>query len=113
MIMESSPVINVVASQCQPEVEEKFNKWYDEIHIPLLFKFKGMKKVTRYKIVKETEEYPAYLTLYEFESRKAYEEYAGSPELAAARAEMNETWKEGGFEIKWRVQYEALKIWER
>ncbi len=113
MIMESSPVINVVATQCQPEVEEKFNKWYDEVHIPLLFKFKGMKKVTRYKIVKETEEYPSYLTLYEFESRKGYEEYAASPELAAGRAEMNETWKDGGFEIKWRVQYEALKIWEK
>ena len=111
--MESSPVINVVATECQPEVEEKFNKWYDEIHIPLLFKFKGMKKVTRYKIAKETEEYPSYLTLYEFENRKACEEYENSSELAAARAEMNETWKGGGFEIKWRVQYEALKIWER
>lgn len=111
--MESSPVINVVATQCQPEVEGKFNKWYDEVHIPILFKFKGMKKVTRYKIVKETEEYPSYLAIYEFESRKAYEEYAKSPELAAGRAEMEETWKEGGFEIKWRVQYEAMKIWEK
>jgi heme-degrading monooxygenase HmoA len=111
--MQSSPIINVVATQCQPEVEEKFNKWYDEIHIPMLFKFKGMKKVTRYKIVKAIEEYPSYLAIYEFESRKAYEEYAKSPELAAARAEMGETWKEGEFEIKWRVQYEAMKIWEK
>jgi len=111
--MEKKPVVNVVATQCQPEVEEKFNKWYDDIHIPILFKFKGMKKVTRYKILKETEEYPTYLAIYEFESRKAYEEYATSPELAAGRAEMQETWKGAGFEIKWRVQYEALKIWEK
>ena len=111
--MATSPVINVVAIQCQPEVEEKFNKWYDEIHIPMLFKFKGMKKVTRYKILKETEEYPSYLMIYEFESRKAYEEYETSPELTAGRTEMKESWKEGGFEIKWRVQYETTKIWEK
>ncbi len=111
--MKSSPVINMVATQCQPEVEEKFNQWYDEIHIPLLLKFKGMKKVTRYKIVKEAEGFTPYLTLYEFENREACEDYANSPELAAARAEMNETWKGGGFEIKWRVQYEAMKTWEK
>ena len=33
-------VINMVSTECQPEVEAEFNKWYDEIHIPLLFKFK-------------------------------------------------------------------------
>lgn len=111
--METKPVINVVATQCRPEVEAKFNKWYDEIHIPLLFKFKGMKKVTRYKILRESGEYPAYLAIYEFESQKALEEYETSPELAAGREEMKETWKGEGFEIKWRVQYEAMKTWER
>jgi len=111
--MENKPVINVVATQCKPEVEEKFNKWYDEVHVPLLFKFKGMKKVIRYKIVKDTGEYPTYLTTYEFESRKDSEEYAASPELAAGRKEMAETWKEGGFDIKWRVQYEVMETWRR
>ncbi len=111
--METGPVINVVATQCQPEVEEKFNRWYDGVHIPLLFKFKGMTEVTRYKLLKETDEYPRYLAIYKFESRKAYLEYEISPELAAAREEMKETWKEGGFEIKWRVQYEAIKTCKR
>ncbi len=111
--MANKSLINIVATECQPEVEEKFNKWYDEIHIPLLFKFKGMKKVTRYKILKETEGYSSYLAIYEFENRQAYEEYEKSPELAAGRAEMNETWQGKGFEIKWRVQYETLKTWEK
>lgn len=111
--MPAKSVINVVATRCQPEVEKKFNTWYDEVHIPLLFKFKGMKKVTRYKILKETEEYPTYLTIYEFENRQAYEAYAKSPELAAGRAEMNETWKGEGWEIKWRVQYETMGTWQR
>lgn len=111
--MEDKPIINIIAIQCQPEVEEKFNKWYDEIHIPLLLKFKGIKEVTRYKIVKETEEYPTYLTIYQFESQKDYEVYETSPELADAREEMNETWKDGCYEVKWRVQYKLGKVWKR
>ena len=109
--MANKSLINVVATECQPEVEEKFNKWYDEIHIPLLFKFKGMRRVTRYKLLKEAGGNPSYLAIYEFENQKAYEEYTKSAELAAGRAEMNETWKSGGFEIKSRVQYETMKTW--
>jgi antibiotic biosynthesis monooxygenase (ABM) superfamily enzyme len=106
-------VINMVATECQPEVEEKFNKWYNEIHIPLLFKYQGMKKVTRYKILNQTGDFPTYLAIYEFESVPGYQGYANSKELADGRAEMNETWKEGGWDIKWRVQYEEMKTWEK
>ena len=111
--MEDKSIIHVVASQCQPEVEEKFNKWYDDIHVPMLMKFKGIKEVTRYERVYETEEYPKYLAIYKFESQDSFEVYGTSPELAAAREEMKETWKEGGFEVKWRVQYKPMKTWVR
>lgn len=106
-------VINVVATECQPEVEEAFNKWYNEIHIPLLFKYQGMKKVTRYKILNKTDDFPTYVAIYEFENLPEYQGYTNSQELADGRAEMNETWKEGGWEIKWRVQYEEMKTWEK
>jgi antibiotic biosynthesis monooxygenase (ABM) superfamily enzyme len=109
--MESNLVINMVATRCQPEVEDKFNKWYDEIHIPLLFKFPGMTRVTRYQALKETEGEATYLAIYEFKDRKALEEK--SPELVAARAEMQETWQDKGFEITWRMQYAAIQTWER
>lgn len=111
--METKPVINILGTRCRPEDEEKFNKWYEEVHIPLLLRFKGLKAVTRYKITGEAEEYPKYLAIYKFDSQEAYQAYETSPELAAAREEMRETWKEGGFEIKWRVQYESMKTWER
>jgi len=106
--MEGRPVIHIVGTQCQPEVEEEFNRWYDQVHIPMLFKFNGLKKATRYKIAKPSEEYPEYLAIYEFESQKTFEAYQSSPELAAALEEMRETWKEGEWEITWRVQYEAI-----
>ena len=106
-------VINMVATECQPEVEEAFNKWYDEVHIPMLFKYKGMTKVTRYKILNKTGEFPSYLAVYEFENMPEYQAYEKSPEIVDARAEMKETWKEGGWEIKWRVQYEEIKTWKK
>ncbi len=111
--MGTEPIIYVVATQCQPEAEGKFNEWYNEVHIPLLLKFKGLKEVTRYRIIKEIEESPRYLAIYEFESHKDYEAFESSPELATSREEFKETWKEGGFEIKWRAQYETIKTWQR
>jgi len=111
--METKPVIHMVAARCQPEVEGKFNKWYNETHVPMLLKFDGLKGVTRYKILKSTEAYPEYLVIYEFDSREAFEAYESSPELTAALEEMRDTWKEGGYETVWRVQYEPLKTWRK
>ena len=111
--MGSNLILNIVATECPTKNEEKFNKWYNEVHIPLLFKFKGMKKVSRYKRLGENKECPRYLAFYEFESKEALAAYPDSPELAAAMQEMQETWKGGGFDIKWRAQYEPIKTWER
>jgi len=105
--------INVIGTRCHPDDDAKFNKWYDEVHIPMLMKFKGMKKVTRYKAAYLPKDYPTYLTIYEFASKADFEAYSNSPELAEARKEMAETWKERPFELTWRVQFEALKTWER
>ncbi len=111
--MESNLVINIVATRCQPEVEAEFNRWYDKIHIPMLFKFPGMTGVTRYKALIETDGESTYLAIYEFKDRKALEEYEKSPEIVAARKEMKETWQGKGFEITWRMQYAAIQTWER
>ena len=78
----------------------------------MLFKFKGMKRAIRYQVISNTEEYPKYLAIYEFENKKAFEEYGTSLELDAAREDMRETWKDGGWETVWRVQYAITKIWE-
>ena len=111
--MTNEPVINVVATQCKPEDEEKFNKWYNEVHIPMLMKFKGISEVTRYKLPKDSDEYPKYLTIYKFDNQDAFKAFATCPEMAAVQAEMRETWKDGMFTIKWRVSYEPIQTWKR
>ena len=111
--MGNKPIISVLGTRCKPEREEEFNKWYDEIHIPLLFKFPGMTGVKRWKLLNGNGEYPEYLALYEFENQGAFEAFQTSLEREVAIKEMDETWKEGKFETIWRLQYESLKTWQR
>ncbi len=110
--MSGAPVINIVATRCKPEEEARFNRWYNETHIPMLMKFKGMKVVSRYKIVSESPDYPTYLAVYQFESRKAFQDFEKSKELTAAREETKVSWP-AGLDVRWRVQYELLKSWSK
>lgn len=111
--MDEKTVVNVVGVRCQPELEAKFNKWYHDVHIPLLLKFDGLKEVTSYKILHDNDGYPNYLTIFKFENQTAFENYEKSPELKAAKEEKAETWSSQSYENKWRIQYEELKTWRK
>ena len=110
--MAKARILNIVASEC-PNNEAKFNKWYNEVHIPLLFKYKGLKKVTRYQLMGEGRGGAKYLAIYEYDDKAAMDAFPKSAEFKAAIDEMNETMKENKFEIKWAANYEPIKTWER
>ncbi len=109
--MKTKSVINIVGTICPPEGEEKFNKWYNEKHVPDLLKIRELKGVTRYKITNPAEGFPTYLAVYEFENQKAFAAYSKSPELTAALEDARNMFKETGAGTKWRVQYECIKSW--
>jgi len=111
--MNKKKVIQIVGIDCGPEVEGKFNKWYENVHIPLLLKFKRLRKVTRYTTPEPAGDYPKYLSVMEFDNKDACDAYNSSPELAAAREESKQTWGGKGYEVRWRVRYQAIKIFER
>ena len=71
----------MVGTNCSPDIEDEFNRWYDEVHVPMLLKFHGISAVTRYQILEANEDYPKYLTGYQFESEEAFESYGKSQEL--------------------------------
>ncbi len=104
------PVINVVGSKCKPTEDNKFNKWYNEVHIPMLMKFPGMLAVSRFKIIKESPGYPTYLALYQFKNRESYEAYRNRPDAAEVQADIKSNWP-NGLDITWRVQYEFMRSW--
>jgi uncharacterized protein (TIGR02118 family) len=108
--MANKPMINIVATRCQPKDVEKFNKWYNEVHIPMLLKFKGLKGAARYKVIGDPSDAPRYMALYKFGSAKDFADFQKSPELAAAVKEMGESWG-NNVELTSRVQYELIKEW--
>lgn len=111
--METQRVINIVATECHSDDEAKFNKWYDEVHIPMLLKYEGMLGVTRYRLKSGTTGQAKYLAIYEFKNKVALDAFQKSKELAAAREEMGQTWKGRTFDIKWRAEYDPVKTWKK
>ncbi|MFC1902091.1 DUF4286 family protein [Chloroflexota bacterium] len=108
--MEDKPVINIVATRCQPQDEEKFNLWYNEVHIPMLLKSKRLTGVIRCKDMNSSSKLPQYIAIYKFANQKDFEEYKKSAELAAAIEEMQGTWADR-IELTSRTQYELIKEW--
>jgi hypothetical protein len=110
--MADKPIINIVATKCQPADDAKFNKWYNEVHIPMLMKSPKLLGVARYKVVGSPANQPVYIAIYKYAGAKDMEEYSKGPELAAARKEMQETWGQK-IEVTSRVQYELIQEWKK
>ena len=112
-MMEEKSVINLRGSDCSPELEEEFNKWYRDVHIPMLMESGEIKHIKRYRRMSADEKYPKFLVIYQFENREAFERYEASPALAAAVEDVKNRWRDGGYESRWRVQYELMESWDR
>ncbi len=94
----------MVGTQCAPDLEAKFNKWYDEVHIPMLLKSKLLLSVTRYRLAPGTEgDYPKYLAIYEFKDQAAFKAWESGEEMRNAREGKRVSWADRSFETRWRV----------
>lgn len=111
--MAKARIINIVATECPPEIEAKFNTWYNEVHIPMLMKYAGIKKVTRYKTIEQPGAKQRWLAIYEYDNKEDLNGMMGSPSFKAVREEMEATWKGQMFEVKWVVAAEPIKTWDR
>jgi hypothetical protein len=110
--MPDQPVINIVVTRCPPAEDTRFNRWYNEVHIPMLLKSNKVQAVTRFKQVGPPGSGPAFIAIYQFASLKDFQEFGGGPELAAAAKEMRESWGET-VEIMSRSQYELIQQWDK
>ncbi len=111
--MAKARVLNIVATECKAKDNAKFNKWYNEVHIPMFLKYKGLKKVTRYKIIDEDSRKRKYIAIYEYDTKEDLDKLNASPEFKAAIEEMQETWKGNMPDIKWAISCEPIKAWEQ
>ncbi len=105
--------INMVMVDCRKEIEEAYNKWYDQVHIPMCLKYKDMLRATRYRLLHGPEGQSRYLTIYEFQDKASMDAFSSSPECTAATSEMRQTWQPGDFTIKTAAQYEMIAVHEK
>jgi heme-degrading monooxygenase HmoA len=106
-------VVLMVASDCEAAREDEFNKWYTGVHLPMFFKFEGLKKASRYRLRNENADCARYLAVYEFETELALAAFLESPAYKAAVEDFDRKWKTGGFIGKWAASYERLTLLER
>ncbi len=111
--MTNNIIIQIVASESTPEKEAEFNRWYTDVHVPMLFEYRGIKQASRYKRIGDDEKSAKYLAIYEFESKDALVAFHESPEFAAAVEDFEKRRESVGFNIKWAASYELIKSWER
>ena len=114
-------IINVTGTKCPTKGLAKFDKWYTENHIPdMMAAFPRLKKATRFKIAgtstiekfrisgKKVPEYPQFITIYEFDSKKAFDDFNTDPALDASRKDWVNIAKQTGAEVTFRAQYEYM-----
>ena len=111
--MPANNIIQIVASESTPEKEAEFNKWYTEIHVPMLFEYKGVKRASRYRRLDDNEKNAKFLAIYEFKSIKDMEAFPDSPEYADAIEDFENNKEVLGFKMKWASSYELIKSYER
>jgi hypothetical protein len=88
----ASQIIDVVETECQPQDAQKFNQWYNEVHIPMLLKSKGVAGVSRYQVAVEPGKLPRFFAVYKFNSEKDLGSFQKDPNTGAAIKDFEENW---------------------
>jgi len=111
--MPGHKLIQIVAAESTPEKDAAFEKWYTEVHIPMLFGYEGVKQVSRYRRKGEDKNLCKYLSIYEFDSEDAMGGFTKSQAFLDAVADFEDKKDIVGFTGKWVGVYERIKVWEK
>lgn len=111
--MAGNKIIQIVASQSSPAKEDEYNRWYSEVHLPMLFGFEGVKRASRYKLIGDNPVHNRFLAIYEFESPEDMAAFTKSPSFAAAIEDFENRKDDLGFEMKWAASYELISTLSR
>jgi hypothetical protein len=110
--VQKQEIINIVITQAPAREDEKFNQWYNEVHVPLLLKYRKLTSVTRYKVLGESSQPDQYVAIYRFKNKSDFEAFVNGPERAAALKEMEQTWG-NKLKITSVVPCESIKDWQQ
>jgi hypothetical protein len=111
--MANHKLIQIVAAESTPEKDAAFEKWYTEVHIPTLFKFKGVKQIKRFQRKGDDKQLSKYMTIYEFDTEEDLAAFPGSPAFAEAIKDFETNKDRVGFTSRWFGVYECTRTWQK
>lgn len=110
--MPESQVIDILEAQCRTEDEEIVNKWYNEFHMPVLFKSGKLCTVSRYKVMGGSPDIVRFFTICKYDSEETFKEFLASPEFEAA-GEKSPEMKSVKINNSPPIHCELIKEWSR
>ena len=112
--MPAHKIMQIVASESTPEKENDFNKWYSDIHLPMLFGYEGVKRASRYQLIgKDDANNARFLAIYEFDTQKDMDAFPDSQAFKDAINDFEENHEALGFKMKWVAAYELISELKR
>ena len=79
-------VLFMVKASIPKEKEEAFNRWYNEVHVPMFLQFNGAVSARRYKAILGEDKYQ-YLAMYELKDEATFQKLMDSDHFKALRAD--------------------------
>lgn len=86
--------------------EKEFNEWYNQRHVPDVFKFPGVVSARRYKAILPEDRFQ-YLAVYEFENEDTLRRFLASEHFAWLRKEFDASF--GAASERQRAAY--VQVW--
>jgi len=111
--MSSKPYLWIVFMRFPAEMEEEFNRWYDEVHIPLVSAAGHFRSMTRYRLTDALpSELSKYVAVCEFESEEVFRDWLVSEARAEAARDTAARWEGTGMEFMPKGFYEPYKSYD-
>jgi hypothetical protein len=82
--MDHTPVIDILESQYRKEDDASVNRWYNEIHMPILMKSDKVKSISIYKAMGDSSDFVRYFIICKYASQKDFESFLASQEFEDA-----------------------------
>jgi hypothetical protein len=81
----------MVKATIPKEKEEQFNRWYDEVHVPMFLQFNGAVSARRYKAIVGEEKFQ-YVAMYELKDEATFKRLMESDHMKALKADYDAKW---------------------
>jgi uncharacterized protein (TIGR02118 family) len=84
-------VLFMVKATIPKEKEQEFNRWYDEVHVPMFLQFNGAVSARRYKAIVGEEKFQ-YVAMYELKDEATFKRLMESDHMKALKADYDAKW---------------------